>query len=139
MERQLNMAGVRMVDLPWIEIDWRTNEVVVAEPALDIDWMAFEQLRALAPGLVVDEPVLPGRYPLVGCAFVAPKRPSRAFAVALASRLVVNPAALGRQGTLDALRQVFLQTAPLSFEWSEPSKLVTSLVAMAHPTTEDEG
>ena len=85
-ERRLNVRGVRIIDVPWLEVDWEANEVVVPEPGADVDGRLFDELDAIAPSPVMDESVAPGRYPIVGCAFIGEgPAPSRALAVALAS------------------------------------------------------
>ena len=131
LERRLNLGGARFVDMEAVAIDWSSSEVVVPEPLLEVDWSQLDHLGSVVPGARPDPPVPPGRYPVVGWAFLGQGNPpSRAQAVALATRFVARSAGSGRQHTLDALSHVMRSLAPARLEWSEPSRLAAPLLEM---------
>lgn len=131
MERRLNLRGVRIVDSPWALVDHVRGELIVPEPSLTVDWTPFDELDELAPGSRPDPTVPPGRYPMTGWAFLGyGPPPSRAQAVALASRLTVGVGDLGGQEYLEALAAVMSDIEPARLEWDSPAKLAEPILTM---------
>lgn len=127
IERRLNELGVRFIDDSFILMDWKSHEVVVPEPFLEIDWSALDRLDKILPGGRPDPPVPPGRYPLIGWAFFAhgEERLTRGQALALGVRSTFGDEALGMQPTLDALADVMRNIEPVSVAWSTPAELAS--------------
>ena len=135
LERRLNAKGLRVVDQPWTALDTETAEVVVEEPALDLDPAARERLVAAFPRPRRPEAVVaPGRYRLAGWGFGlghAHDGPiSRAVAVTLACPQVLNFVELGAQRTLDGLAAAVDTVQPVAFWADSPDGLVQPLAAL---------
>ena len=136
LERRLNSKGLRVVDQPWTALDVETGELVVTEPALDVDPEAQARLtRAFPRARRPDPPVAPGRYRVAGWAFGlghAHNGPiSRSQAVALACPQVLNVAELGAQRTLDGLARAIRSVDPVAMWADSPAGLVGPLVSLA--------
>ena len=134
VERRLNVRGLRVVDAPWVLVDVDTNEVVVPDPVAAglARRTATRSARSTTsrPSSRPDPAVAPGRYPLMGWAFIGDGNPmSRAQGVAFALRLTNSTT--GLQPTLDALAQVMRATPPVSVEWAAPAKLAARLAEVA--------
>jgi hypothetical protein len=138
IERRLNGRGLRFVDLPWAVVDPDRAEVVVPEPALDVDWTALDALALL--GDRADPAVEPGRYPLAGWAFwvgpddVGPL--SRAQAVLRGVQLLLDAIATddGRervQRVLDDLASLVRSIDAAGIGSDDPIALVDPLAALA--------
>lgn len=141
LERRLHGNGVRIVDRPFVQLDADTAEVVIEDPALDIDRHAVAGLyEAILRPRRTDQPVGSGRYRLTGWAFgVGPGRADRISvgeAVSLACLQVVEPVPGGPQHALDSLART-LQALHRTTIWAEkPDDLVgplISLMAMTWP------
>jgi len=129
LERRLNLKGLRVVDMPSLLVDAARHEVVVPEPALQIDWAGLDGLERIPVESRPDPFVPVGRYPIRGWAFLGDGRAlSRASAVALATRSTV--ARDGAQSTLDALARVMRGIEPTTVAWTEPPKLAAALAAL---------
>jgi hypothetical protein len=135
LERRLNGRGLRVADTPWAHVDPERAEVVIPEPALDIDWSALDTIdRVVAGPRREDPPVPPGRYPRRGWAFpVAAEhtgRLSRAHAVTLATQLVIGLEPGTMQRALDDLAAVLRVVDATGLTWRDPTEAVGPLAAM---------
>jgi hypothetical protein len=129
IERRLNARGLWVVDTPTTLVDAERSELVVPEPALDIDWSAFQP-----DGSDRDGVVQPGRYPIAGWAFftdtASPEVVTRARAVAIAAQFVTNIDALGVQTSLDRIAGVVRTIEPTALTVSRPGDVVQPLAAL---------
>lgn len=132
VERRLNIRGFQVVDSPWLRLDPAAATLVVREPALDVDWSAFDVLDGVVPRPARPDPaVAPGAYPLTGWALLTPDgQPGplpRAQAVLWATMLVLNRHQIGGQRTLDGLADVMRLVQPVGVGWSDERELVDAL------------
>jgi hypothetical protein len=134
LERRLTSAGVRFCDTELVHVDWRRREVVMSEPRLEVDWSALEALPSITPTTASDPMVGPGRYPLIGWAFLGEgDAPSRARAVALATRLLsIGSVSTAEelQRMLDALAHLMRSITPFRLAWVKPARLAAPLIEM---------
>jgi hypothetical protein len=136
IERRLNARGMRFADTPWALVDSARREVIVPEPALDVDWSALDGLDALTAGRDRPDPsVPPGRYPITGWAFRVKRDQAgtltRAQAVMQALQMMIGSLELGVQRALDDLVTVVRGIEPAGIAWDDPAEVVAPLVALA--------
>ena len=124
IERRLNAAGLLLVDQPWIHLDPLRAEVVVPEPAIEVDWPALAALEEVVGGPHRKEPIAaPGRYRLRGWTFVlAEERPAPlplARAVLWAALLASDLAPERRGEAVGRLAQLAGVVRPTAVSWRE--------------------
>lgn len=130
---RLHRAGFQFVDVPFATIDMTTAELVVEPPAIEFDTEILDGLVGDSVG--AEPPRVPaGRYPIRAWAFVAgqddPGVVSRAKGV-VATKPIVDEDALGLQGTLEALGELFRSVVPVAVNFSRPQDLIDQLRAAA--------
>lgn len=84
-ERSLRQAGLILTDAPWVDVDFKTAEIVLEPPRLPP--AGFSEAIQQLPSARLPEPVVePGRYPLKAWYFPfmgSPDAPSTADAVTM--------------------------------------------------------
>ena len=128
VERRLNLRGLRIVDAPWVLLDPHTGDAVVPEPALTIDWSAFDSLASTRRP---DPPVPPGRYRVVGWALAGDGPVTRAQAIAQATRAVVD--FRDAQEVLDGLAGVMARATPATVRLDDPASVAATIADLAVP------
>ena len=135
LERRLLTSGLRIADLPWALMDTDRGEVVVPEPALDIDWSALDGLDELVPGGgPADGPPPPGRYPLVGWGMLIEGREpgplDAALAVVTAAQSLNEPPGAGADDVLRRVASLADRVRFAAVPWGRPSTIAASLAAL---------
>jgi hypothetical protein len=134
IERRLNSKGLRVVDMPWAEVDPATGELVVPEPLVALSEDSLSAIGDLVPGPRREEKTIaPGRYPLAGWGFMMNEGSpplTRSTAVFWASSLLVGFGSLGAQACLDGLADTLARIAPTSLVWGQAEELVSPLAAL---------
>lgn len=136
-ERRLNASGLRVVDTPWALVDPERAELVIPEPALEVDWSELARLGAALTGPRRPDPcVPPGRYPVAGWALLTPReqagRLRRPLAVAMAAETLMELAEADAQRLLGGLVDAMRNVEPEGINWhhTRPAEMVASLVAL---------
>jgi hypothetical protein len=135
LERRLLACGMRIVDAPAALVDTERVEVVVREPALEVDWSALDVLEGLVPRSgPADVPPPAGRYRLLGWGMLIEGREpgpiDAALAVASAAQALSD---LPDAGAGDALRRLASLTDHVRFaavEWGAPADITAGLAAL---------
>lgn len=123
-ERRLNAKGLLLVDQPWIHLDPRTGELVVPEPAMEVDWPTLAAVDTVVAGPHRAEPAAaPGRYRLRNWTYVlSEERPAPlplARAVLWAALLASGPGPESRRHTVGTLAQLAGAVRPTAVSWRE--------------------
>jgi hypothetical protein len=135
IETRLNVAGLRVVDAPTLELE-RGGHIVVPEPAVAVDTAALAEYELDTEPLGRElPPVLPGRYPIRAWAFVTGEPGAgpvgRAQGIAAAAQQVMNAADVGAQATLETVAGALADASLSGIWWEESGQLVSSLRALA--------
>jgi hypothetical protein len=137
IETRLNVAGIRVIDAPILELERGTGHVIVPEPALSLDTDALADYERDHPSSGRElAPVLAGRYPIAAWALTTSENRlgpiGAAQGVAAAAQQVVNADRLGAQQALDVVADA-LTTVPIAgIWWRESAELVGQLVDLGN-------
>ena len=130
-QQRLARQGWRVVDSVRTTIDPAAGELLVLEPALDVEESAMRALGAPSPR---ESPgVAPGRYPIAQWYFLQDAggaSMSRAAGVAAALGTVAQER-LGPAPTLQALAKIFRSARPLPIAISDPKAAAETVLSEA--------
>jgi hypothetical protein len=131
---RLYRSGVQYVDAPEVAIDPERVEVVVTEPALEVDLGEWD-LGTTGPVGIEPAPIEAGRYPLVGWAlFQSSDSPmwggvSRAQATVAAAGSVISAPGIPRARVIDELGRLFGRVSVHALGSPYEGDLASKLVA----------
>ena len=117
LQPRIAQFGAQLVDEPSALLDPVRRELVVAEPALTLDWSVLDELADPAPGRSEPAAVVPGRYPLRAWAMWdsgVPDAPELTPAEALTQALTTLAVAPGNLlAAADLLADLLAATPPI--------------------------
>jgi hypothetical protein len=135
--RRFAEAGLVPVDMPSAWVNDSIAELVVPEPAVEVDWEALAEFSAAFPHGRLRHPdpgVAPGRYPLVGWAFYAALEHVGTLDAATAALFGVPQVVDNREYPKQAVQRVgelVQKLETVGILWDKPAEMVGPLARLA--------